>query len=68
MLCEYGDPKGYSAMTKLVGGPCGVAIKQVLNGTISEKGILAPMTSKINNPLMAELKKYGIELKEETLA
>ena len=36
------------------------AVKQVLNGTISEKGILAPMNSKINDPLMKELKeKYG---------
>jgi saccharopine dehydrogenase (NADP+, L-glutamate forming) len=67
-LVEYGDPKGYSAMAKLVGVPCGVAVKQVLDGTISEKGILAPMTSKINNPLMEELKKYGIELVEKTIA
>lgn len=67
-LCEYGDPKGYSAMAKLVGVPCGVAVKQVLAGTISEKGILAPMTPKINDPLMAELKQHGIELTEETLA
>ena len=37
------------------------AAKQVLNGTISEKGILAPMNSKINDPLMKELKeKYGL--------
>jgi saccharopine dehydrogenase (NADP+, L-glutamate forming) len=36
------------------------AVKQVLDGTISEKGILAPMTPRINNPLMKELKeKYG---------
>ncbi len=67
-LVEYGDPKGYSAMAKLVGVPCGVAVKLVLDGTISEKGILAPMTKKINDPLMKELKKYGIELKEQTLA
>ncbi|KAI9881343.1 MAG: Saccharopine dehydrogenase [NADP(+), L-glutamate-forming] [Pleopsidium flavum] len=67
-LVEYGDPKGYSAMAKLVGVPCGVAIKLVLDGTISEKGILAPMTPKINDPLMKELKKYGIELREKTLA
>ncbi len=66
-LCEYGDPKGYSAMAKLVGVPCGVAVKQVLDGTISEKGILAPMSSKINDPLMAELKKYGITLVEKSL-
>ncbi|KAK6610444.1 saccharopine dehydrogenase [Botrytis cinerea] len=67
-LVEYGDPKGYSAMAKLVGVPCGVAVKQVLDGTISEKGILAPMTSKINDPLMKELKKYGITLVEKTIS
>jgi saccharopine dehydrogenase (NADP+, L-glutamate forming) len=66
-LCEYGDPKGYSAMAKLVGVPCGVAVKQVLDGTISEKGVLAPMTSKINDPLMEELKKYGITMVEKTI-
>ena len=67
-LVEYGDPKGYSAMAKLVGVPCGVAVKQVLDGTISEKGILAPMSSKINDPLMAELKKYGITMVEKTIS
>ena len=66
-LCEYGDPKGYSAMAKTVGVPCGVAVKQVLDGTISERGVLAPMSSKINNPLMEELKKYGITMVEKTL-
>ena len=67
-LCDYGDPNGYSSMAKLVGVPCAIAVKFVLNGTISEKGILAPMSPKINDPLMAELKKYGIEMKEATLA
>lgn len=68
-LCEYGDPKGYSAMAKLVGVPCGVAVKQVLNGTISEKGVLAPMSTNITEPLMKELKdQYGIYLKEKTLS
>lgn len=67
-LVDYGDPNGYSSMAKLVGVPCGIAVKQVLDGTISEKGILAPMSPKINNPLIEELKKYGIGLKERTLA
>lgn len=67
-LCEYGDPKGYSAMAKTVGVPCGVAVKQVLDGTISEKGVIAPMSSKINNPLMEELKKYGITMREKTIS
>lgn len=67
-LVEYGRPKGYSAMAKLVGVPCGVAVKQVLDGTISEKGILAPMSSKINDPLMEEMKKYGITMVEKTIS
>ncbi|KAA6412275.1 MAG: saccharopine dehydrogenase [NADP(+) L-glutamate-forming] [Lasallia pustulata] len=67
-LVDYGDHNGYSSMAKLVGAPCEIAVKQVLDGTISEKGILAPMSPKTNNPLIEELKKYGIELKEQTLA
>jgi len=67
-LCENGDPQGYSAMAKLVGIPCGVAVLQVLDGKIKDKGILAPMDPAFNKPIMDELKeKYGIELKEKTL-
>ncbi|KAJ6016251.1 Saccharopine dehydrogenase [Penicillium herquei] len=67
-LCEYGNPAGYSAMAKLVGVPCGVAVKQVLNGTLATKGVIAPMTMDICGPLIKELKEeYGIELIERTL-
>lgn len=67
-LVEYGDPKGYSAMAKLVGVPCGVAVKFVLDGTISEKGVLAPMGMELCAPLIRTLKEeYGIELIEKTL-
>jgi saccharopine dehydrogenase (NADP+, L-glutamate forming) len=70
-LCEYGAPigsGGYSAMSKLVGVPCGVAVKQVLNGTISDRGVLAPVYAKLNNPLMKELKdNHGIECIEKII-
>ncbi|CAG7937146.1 unnamed protein product [Penicillium salamii] len=67
-LCEYGNPAGYSAMAKLVGVPCGVAVKQVLDGTITKTGVLAPMTMDICAPLIKTLKEdYGIELIERTL-
>lgn len=36
-LCDFGVPGGYSAMAKLVGVPCGVAVKLVLDGTINKK-------------------------------
>jgi len=67
-LADYGDPKGYSAMAKLVGVPCAVAVQQVLDGTISEKGILAPMSPELCKPLMQTLTdKYGIAFKEKSI-
>lgn len=66
-LCEYGDPKGYSAMARLVGVPCAVAVQQVLDGKISQRGVIAPMSPEVVEPLRLELKeKYGIEMKEKS--
>lgn len=67
-LVDYGDPNGYSSMAKLVGVPCGIACKFVLDGTISEKGLVAPLRPEINDPLMHELRKRGIWLTEKTVA
>ncbi|KAI5961639.1 LYS9 [Candida pseudojiufengensis] len=67
-LVDYGNPQGYSSMAKLVGVPCAVATKQILNGTLKQKGLLAPMTSDINDSIMKELKDdYDIYLVEKTL-
>lgn len=64
-LVEYGDPNGYSAMAKLVGVPCAVACLMVLDGRINKKGILAPVSWDLAEPLLDDLKsKYGILLKE----
>ncbi|KAK5134918.1 Saccharopine dehydrogenase [NADP(+), L-glutamate-forming] [Meristemomyces frigidus] len=71
-LCEYGEPEGsngYSAMAKLVGVPCAVAVLMVLDGEITDKGILAPVTPELSEPIRLKLKEqYGIELTEKTLA
>ena len=66
-LVDYGDPDGYSAMAKLVGITGGIACKMVLDGSISERGLLAPLTPALNDPLMAELRKHGIWLTEKTV-
>lgn len=71
-LCEYGEPEGsggYSAMAKLVGVPCAVTVLMILNGEIKHKGILAPVTPELSEPLRLKLKEqYGIECIEKTLA
>jgi saccharopine dehydrogenase (NADP+, L-glutamate forming) len=68
-LCDYGDSKGYSCVARLVGVPCGVASLRVLDGSIKEKGILAPVTWDLAEPLLVEVKgKWGIEMVEKPLA
>lgn len=68
-LVDYGDPKGYSSMAKLVGVPCAIAVQQIFDGTLSKRGLLAPMSGDINEPIMKALKdKYGIYLVEKTVA
>lgn len=68
-LVDLGDPKGYSSMAKLVGVPCAVAAQQILSNTLGAKGLVAPMSSKVNNSIMETLKdKYGIYLTEKTVA
>lgn len=67
-LVDYGNPDGYSSMAKLVGVPCAVATQQILDGTLNIKGLLAPMSSDINDPIMKTLKDdYGIYLVEKTV-
>jgi saccharopine dehydrogenase (NADP+, L-glutamate forming) len=67
-LVDYGEPNGWSSMAKLVGVPCGLACLMVLDGRINKKGVLAPVTWDLAEPILNELKeKYGIFLTEKTI-
>ncbi|KAI9312128.1 saccharopine dehydrogenase [Dichotomocladium elegans] len=66
-LIEYGVPGGFSAMAKTVGVPCGIATQLILDGKITEKGVLAPMTPSINDPIMELLEKENIGMVEKIL-
>ena len=46
-----------------------MAVKQVLSEQFSDKGVLAPMSPKINGPIMRELEEhYGITIVEKTVS
>ncbi|KAH3672861.1 hypothetical protein WICMUC_004083 [Wickerhamomyces mucosus] len=70
-LIDYGAPtgSGYSSMAKLVGTPAAVASQLVLADKLPiKKGLIAPYSSEINDPIIKVLKEdYGIELIEKTL-
>lgn len=65
-LLDYGVPGGVSSMAKLVGVPCGVAARLLLEGNpgLKQVGILAPYTPEIAEPIRLALVAEGIALEE----
>ncbi|KAA8590419.1 hypothetical protein FQN60_014353 [Etheostoma spectabile] len=59
-LVVYGDPSGFSAMAKTVGYPAAIAARMVLDGEISTKGIVVPLTKEVYEPTLARLKEEGL--------
>ncbi|KNC76895.1 saccharopine dehydrogenase [Sphaeroforma arctica JP610] len=67
-LIEYGTPGGFTAMARLVGMPCGVAVQMILDGKITKKGVFAPLTKDIYGPLIEVLEKEeGVVVKDTIL-
>ncbi len=66
-LIDYGVRGGHSSMSKLVGVPCAIATKLILEGHpgLKKRGeIVAPYSADVCDPLRAELEKEGIVLTE----
>lgn len=66
-LLDYGVPGGHSSMARLVGVPCAIATKLILEGHpgLCQKGkIVAPYSPEVCDPIRIELEKEGIALTE----
>ncbi|CAN9498807.1 unnamed protein product [Ophioblennius macclurei] len=59
-LVVYGEPHGFSAMAKTVGYPAAIAARMVLDGEVTSKGLVVPMTKEIYGPTLARLKEEGL--------
>uniref|UniRef100_A0AAQ5YV53 Alpha-aminoadipic semialdehyde synthase, mitochondrial n=1 Tax=Amphiprion ocellaris TaxID=80972 RepID=A0AAQ5YV53_AMPOC len=59
-LVVYGDPSGFSAMAKTVGYPAAIAARMVLDGDISTKGLVVPMTKEVYGLALARLREEGL--------
>jgi len=63
-----GDSKasgGYSVMSKTVGYTTAIGTRLVLEGKIPQRGVLSPIYPEIYEPILKELEKVGISMKEE---
>jgi saccharopine dehydrogenase-like NADP-dependent oxidoreductase len=67
-LCVIGENLKKTAMAKTVGLPLAIAAKLVLTGKINVKGLCIPTIKEIYEPVLSELKDYGIVFIEKGTA
>jgi len=64
-MTYIGKDSTYTAMSDTVGLPLGIATKMLLNGSIKKRGVLMPIDKEIYEPVLSELKEYGIDFIEQ---
>ena len=64
-LVVIGENNLRTAMAKTVGLPLGIAVKMILNGTISLIGLHIPTKKEIYEPVLKELEEHEIKFNEE---
>ena len=63
-MVNLGEDQIYTSMSNTVGLPVGIAAKMILTGNLLEKGVTLPIMKEVYEPILNELKSYGIEFTE----
>ncbi|HXH18829.1 MAG TPA: saccharopine dehydrogenase C-terminal domain-containing protein, partial [Chitinophagales bacterium] len=63
-LVVIGDNTVHTSMAKTVGLPMAIAAKMILQKAISLKGVVIPTVREIYEPVLKELKKFGVNFEE----
>ena len=64
-MVDFGIPDGDTSMARTVSLPAAIATALILDGKITRKGVVIPVTPDIYEPVLAELKALAIECKEK---
>ncbi len=64
-LGVIGEDQVYTAMARTVGLPIAIGAKLLLNGGISDRGVLLPLKPAIYDPVLNELETLGVVFDEE---
>jgi saccharopine dehydrogenase-like NADP-dependent oxidoreductase len=54
-----------TSIARTVALPAAIAVKMILDGRITDKGVHIPVSKSIYEPILTELEKLGIAMKEE---
>ena len=66
-LVMKGENSNDTAMARLVGLPMGILVKQVMLGKITQTGVNIPVMQEVYEPVLEELKDYGVEFHERDI-
>ncbi|HFX18084.1 MAG TPA: saccharopine dehydrogenase [Flavobacteriales bacterium] len=66
-LVVKGEDQTFTAMAKTVGLPVAIAAIKILNGEIKTPGVQLPINKEIYEPILKELKTYGIIFKDKVV-
>lgn len=64
-LVATGDDEVQTAMAKTVGLPVGILAKLMLQGRITHRGVVIPIHPELYEPVLEELKGFGIDFVEK---
>ncbi len=64
-LVVIGEDQTYTAMAKTVGLPLAIGAMKILKGEIRTPGVQLPVSPEVYEPVLAELKAYGIVFREK---
>lgn len=64
-MVTLGENQTYTAMAKTVGLPVAMATMAILNGKIKTPGVQIPITKEVYQPILNELKDFGITFNEK---
>ncbi|MGC1205397.1 MAG: saccharopine dehydrogenase family protein [Flavobacteriaceae bacterium] len=64
-MVVLGEDQTYTAMAKTVGLPVAIATLAILNGKIKTSGVQIPITKEVYQPILTELKDFGILFNEK---
>jgi saccharopine dehydrogenase-like NADP-dependent oxidoreductase len=63
-LLDFGD-SNYTSIAKTVALPAAIGVKMILDGKIDITGVHIPIKKEIYEPILDELEKLGLKMKEE---
>ena len=67
-MVDLGIPGGDSSMARTVSLPTAIGVRMILDGELTETGVVIPIEPPVYEPILSELEGLGIKLKEETFA